>query len=227
MIPSWRPDTGQVRWLKVAVFLLCLAPFARLGWLAWHHGLGANPIEYITRATGWWTLTFLMITLTVTPARKLLSQPWLLRLRRMLGLFAFFYVSLHFTTYLWLDQFFDVAAIVKDVIKRPFITVGFAAFVLLIPLAATSTNAMVKRLGAKRWQWLHKAVYVIGTLGAIHFWWLVKKDITEPLIFAAILSVLLGARVVYRLRDTRPEARNRSVARPHPRGRGVPSRGKA
>ena len=227
MIPSWRPDAGQVRWLKVALFLLCLAPFVRLGWLAWHHGLGANPIEHITRATGWWTLTFLMITLTVTPARKLLSQPWLLRLRRMFGLFAFFYGSLHFTTYLWLDQFFDVGAIIKDVIKRPFITLGFSAFVLLIPLAATSTNAMVRRLGARRWQWLHQAVFVIGTLGVIHFWWLVKKDLTEPLIFAAILSVLLGTRVVYRLRDTRPEARNRSVVRPHPRGRGAPSRGKA
>ena len=213
MIPSWRPDAGQARWLEAAVFLLCLAPFARLGWLAWRNNLGANPIEHITRATGWWTLAFLMITLAVTPVRKLLSQPWLLRLRRMLGLFAFFYVSLHFTTYLWLDQFFDVAAIVKDVIKRPFITVGFAAFVLLIPLAATSTNAMVKRLGAKRWQWLHKAVYVIGTLGVIHFWWLVKKDITEPLIFAAILLVLLGARVVYRLREARPAGRNRGVSR--------------
>ncbi len=196
------------------MFLLCLVPVARLAWLAWRHDLGANPIEHITRATGWWTLAFLMITLTVTPARRLLSQPWLLRLRRMLGLFAFFYVSLHFTTYLWLDQFFDVAAIVKDVIKRPFITVGFSAFVLLIPLAATSTNAMVKRLGARRWRWLHKAVYVIGTLGVIHFWWLVKKDITEPVIFAAILLALLGARVVYRLRDTRPARQDQGVARP-------------
>ena len=211
MIPTWRPDARQARWLKATVFLLGLMPFARLAWLAAHHGLGANPIEHITRATGWWTLAFLMITLSVTPARKLLSQPWLLRLRRMLGLFAFFYVSLHFTTYLWLDQFFDVAEIVKDVIKRPFITVGFAAFVLLIPLAATSTNAMVKRLGAKRWQWLHRAVYAIGILGVTHFWWLVKKDITEPVIFAAILLALLGTRLIFRGRAAKPAARGPGV----------------
>jgi len=214
LIPTWRPDAGQVRWLKAALFLLCLAPFGRLALLAWRQDLGANPIEHITRATGWWTLAFLMITLTVTPARRLLAQPWLLRLRRMLGLFAFFYVCLHFTTYVWLDQFFDVTEILRDVVKRPFITVGFAAFVLLIPLAATSTNAMVKRLGSVRWQWLHKAVYVIGTLGVVHFWWLVKKDITEPVIFAAILLLLLGARAVHWWRERRPAVRGRSAARP-------------
>lgn len=214
MIPTWRPDAGKVRWLKVAVFLLCLAPFGRLALLAWRQDLGANPIEHITRATGWWTLAFLMITLTVTPARRWLAQPWLLRLRRMLGLFAFFYVCLHFTTYVWLDQFFDLTEILRDVVKRPFITVGFAAFVLLIPLAATSTNAMVKRLGAARWQWLHKAVYVIGTLGVVHFWWLVKKDITEPVVFAAILLLLLGARAVHWWREGRPAVRGRGAARP-------------
>ena len=189
------PGKSAIGWIKAAVFALCLFPIGGLGWLAFSDGLGANPIEHITRATGWWTLAFLLITLTVTPARRLLSMPWLLRLRRMLGLFAFFYACLHFTTYLWLDQFFDWAAMLKDIAKRPFITVGFTAFVLLIPLAATSTNAMVKRLGARRWQALHRTVYVIATLGVVHFWWLVKKDVTEPAWFAAVLSALLSARI--------------------------------
>lgn len=196
------PSATQITWIKAAVFAACLIPFARLGLRAWHHELGANPIEYITRATGWWTLSFLMITLAVTPARKLLARPWLLRLRRMLGLFAFFYASLHFTTYIWLDQFFDVGEIAKDVVKRPFITVGFCAFLLLIPLAATSTNAMVRRLGAKRWQWLHRSVYLIAILGVTHFLWLVKKDVREPLAFIAILTVLLAFRLVLRWRRT-------------------------
>ncbi len=194
------PGKTTVAWIKAAVFALCLVPVGRLGWLAFSDGLGANPIEHITRATGWWTLAFLLVTLTVTPARRLLSMPWLLRLRRMLGLFAFFYACLHFTTYLWLDQFFDWRAMLKDIAKRPFITVGFTAFVLLVPLAATSTNAMVKRLGARRWQWLHRAVYVIATLGVVHFWWLVKKDVTEPAWFAAVLAALLSARIAYLLK---------------------------
>ncbi len=190
-----KPD--RVKWLKAALFGLCLVPFARLVWLGTHSGLGANPIEYITRSTGWWTLSFLLITLSVTPLRRLTGWNWLLRLRRMLGLFAFFYVSLHFTTYIWLDQFFDWQGMLKDIAKRPFITVGFTAFVLLIPLAATSTNAMVRRLGAKRWQRLHRAVYVIATLGVLHFWWLVKKDIREPLIFGTLLGLLFLIRLLY------------------------------
>jgi sulfoxide reductase heme-binding subunit YedZ len=187
----------RVKWLKAALFALCLIPLARLAWLGTHRGLGANPIEYITHSTGWWTLSFLLITLSMTPLRRLTGWNWLLRLRRMLGLFAFFYVSLHFTTYIWLDQFFDWQGILKDIAKRPFITVGFTAFVLLIPLAATSTNAMVRRLGAKRWQRLHRAVYVIATLGVLHFWWLVKKDIREPLIFGTLLGLLFLIRLLY------------------------------
>src|SRR4249920_1904674 len=190
-----KPD--QLKWLKAAVFALCLVPLARLTWLGTHHGLGANPIEYISRSTGYWTLTFLLITLTVTPLRRLTGWNWLLRMRRMLGLFAFSYVCLHFTTYIWLDQFFDVPAMLKDIAKRPFITVGFSAFLLLIPLAATSTNAMVKRLGSRRWQRLHRAVYVIATLGVLHFWWLVKKDIREPLIFGTLLGLLFLIRLLY------------------------------
>jgi sulfoxide reductase heme-binding subunit YedZ len=208
-----KPD--QVKWVKAAAFALCLIPFARLVWLATHRGLGANPIEYITRSTGFWTLTFLLITLTVTPLRRITGWNWLLRLRRMLGLFAFFYVCLHFTTYIWLDQFFDVAAMVKDIVKRPFITVGFGAFLLLIPLAATSTNTMVKRLGGRRWQLLHRLVYVVATLGVLHFWWLVKKDITQPIIFGSLLGVLLLARAIYSARKASaaapPSARSQTA----------------
>ena len=195
-----QPSATQLKWIKAATFVACLAPLALLVWRGLHHGLGANPIEYITRSTGWWTLAFLLITLTVTPLRRLTNLNWLLRLRRMLGLYAFFYASLHFTTYFWLDQFFDLPAILKDIAKRPFITVGFTAFVLLVPLAATSTNTMVKRLGAQRWQRLHRLVYVIATLGVVHFWWLVKKDVTEPVTFAVLLAVLLGARLAWRAR---------------------------
>jgi sulfoxide reductase heme-binding subunit YedZ len=201
-----QPNARQVGWIKATAFAACLIPLALLAWRGAHRGLGANPIEYITRSTGWWTLSFLLITLLVTPLRRWTGWNWLLRLRRMLGLCAFFYACLHFTTYIWLDQFFDLHGIVKDVIKRPFITIGFSAFVLLIPLAATSTNAMVRRLGGKRWQLLHRLVYLIAICGAIHFWWLVKRDITEPLIFAALLTALLGARLVFLARRRRPAA---------------------
>jgi sulfoxide reductase heme-binding subunit YedZ len=207
---AYQPNPVQIRWIKAGVFAACLLPLALLAWRAAHGGLGANPIEYVTHSTGWWTLSLLLITLLVTPLRRLTGQNWLLRLRRMLGLFAFFYACLHFTTYIWLDQFFDPAAIVKDVIKRPFITVGFSAFLLLIPLAATSTNAMIRRLGGKAWQRLHYLVYLIATLGVVHYWWLVKKDVTQPMLFAAALAVLLAFRVVHRLRgqgaraDARP-----------------------
>ncbi len=213
MLPL-HPKPEQVQWIKAAVFAACLIPLALLTWRGFTGGLGANPIEYITHSTGWWTLTFLLITLLVTPLRRLTGLNWLLRLRRMLGLFAFFHVCLHFTTYIWLDQFFDWMSIVKDVAKRPFITVGFSAFVLLIPLAATSTNGMVKRLGARRWQLLHRLVYAIAILGVVHYWWLVKKDITEPVIFALLLAVLLGARLVWRARrpaSMAPAARAQSV----------------
>lgn len=197
------PSAGAIRAIKAVVFALALLPFARLVGGFFLDRLGVNPIETITRSTGTWTLVFLLITLTVTPLRRITGWNWLLRLRRMLGLFAFFYVCLHFTTYIWLDQFFDWRGIVKDIAKRPFITVGFSAFVLLIPLAATSTNAMVKRLGAARWLALHKLVYLIGMLGVVHYWWLVKKDITQPAIYGAVLAVLLGYRLVVRYAESR------------------------
>jgi len=196
-----QPTSTQLKWIKAAAFVACLVPLALLVWRGLTGGLGANPIEYITHSTGWWTLSFLLITLSVTPLRRLTGLNWLLRLRRMLGLYAFFCATLHFTTYIWLDQFFDPASILKDIAKRPFVTIGFAAFVLLIPLAATSTNAMVRRLGARRWQQLHRLIYAIAGLGVLHFWWLVKKDVTEPIVFALLLAVLLGARLIWRARQ--------------------------
>jgi len=182
--------------LKALIFLVCLIPLARLGWYGYTDQLGANPIEFITRSTGTWTLIFLLITMSVTPLRKLSGWPALIKLRRMLGLFAFFYASLHSTTYIWLDQFFDLQSIYKDVLKRPFITIGFTAFMMLIPLALTSTNAMIKRLGGKRWRQLHQLVYFIAICGVVHYWWLVKKDITQPAIYAGVLAVLLGYRLM-------------------------------
>ncbi|WP_255556296.1 sulfite oxidase heme-binding subunit YedZ [Methylococcus sp. Mc7] len=195
-----RPEANALRAAKAAVFLAALIPLARLGAGAALGTLGANPIEKIIRTTGYWTLSFLLITLAVTPLRILLRQPWLVRLRRMLGLFAFFYGTLHFTGYLVLDQFFDWPAILKDIAKRPFITVGFPSFVLLIPLAVTSTDAMMRRLGGKRWQRLHRLVYVSSVGGVIHYLWLVKKDISDPLRFAILLTVLLGFRAIVLLR---------------------------
>lgn len=192
--------------LRAAVFVLALVPLALLIWAGFHDQLGANPIERVTRRTGDWTLRFLLLTLTVTPLRRALNWPQLLRLRRMLGLYAFFYALLHFLTYFIVDQFFDLHAIAHDIVKRPFITVGFFAFLLLIPLAITSTNAMMRRLG-KRWQQLHRAIYVIAIAGVIHFYWLVKADIRQPLIYAAILSLLLGYRLWHRHRSTAQRGR--------------------
>jgi sulfoxide reductase heme-binding subunit YedZ len=182
-------------WIKVVVFLLCLIPLGLLGWDAFTNNLGANPIEVITRSTGKWTLVFLLITLSVSPLRKVSRLQWLIKFRRMLGLFAFFYVCLHFITYIWLDQFFDLMAISKDVIKRPFITVGFSSYVLLIPLALTSNRGMIKRLGGRRWQQLHRLIYLSAIGGVVHFLWLVKADLQRPLIYGAVLMLLLGFRI--------------------------------
>jgi len=185
--------------LRLSLFIACLIPLARLLWLGFHDGLGANPIEFITRSTGTWTLTYLLITLGITPLRRLSGWQWLLRLRRMLGLFAFFYACLHFTTYIWLDQFFDLSGIYRDIFKRPFITIGFSSFLLLIPLALTSTQAMMRRLGGRNWQRLHRLVYLVAIGGVVHYWWLVKKDVTQPAIYAAVLALLLGYRLWFRL----------------------------
>lgn len=197
--------------LKRGIFLVSLIPLLRLIGDGVLGQLGANPIEKIIRTTGYWTLTLLLVTLAVTPLRRLSGWSWPGRFRRMLGLFAFFYGCLHFLSYLVLDQFFDWPAIVKDIAKRPYITVGFAAYLLLFPLALTSTDAMIRRLGGKRWRVLHRLVYLIAVLGVAHFWWLVKKDISGPAIDAAILVVLLGFRLLWAVRMPRAGTSNREA----------------
>lgn len=203
----WQPRARQLAAIKAALLTLGLVPFAHLVWGVANDALGANPVEAVTHSTGWWTLFLLCATLTVTPLRRATGANWLVKLRRMLGLYAFFYAVLHFLTYVWLDQWFDIAAIAKDVLKRPYITVGFTAFLLLVPLAATSTDAMQRRLGRK-WQRVHRFVYLIAVFGVLHFWWLVKRDITEPAIFALVLAGLLGVRLYWiarrRARPARP-----------------------
>ena len=190
-----------IRWVaKPVLFVLCSVPLVWLVWDGVTNNLGANPVETVRRYTGDWTLRFLLIALTVTPLRRLTGWHVVIRLRRMLGLFAFFYASLHFVSYIWLDQFFMWDAIIEDILDRPYITVGVASFLLLIPLAVTSTNGMVRRLGGRRWQRLHQLVYVIAVLGVIHFLWLVKSDISEPVIYGAILALLLGFRLFWHLR---------------------------
>jgi sulfoxide reductase heme-binding subunit YedZ len=179
------------KWTKLPVFLLCLVPLGILVGCALTRNLGANPVEFVQHATGDWTLRFLVFTLSVTPLRKLLKLPDLIRFRRMLGLFAFFYAGLHFLTYLGPDQSFDLSAISKDIAKRPFITVGFAAFLLLIPLAITSTAGWIRRLGGRRWRMLHRAIYISAICGVIHYYWLVKSAVLRPLTYAAIVAVLL------------------------------------
>jgi sulfoxide reductase heme-binding subunit YedZ len=179
------------RWTKVFVFLACLVPVAMLVWGFHKDALGANPVEKIEHETGDWTIYFLLITLAITPARKLANLPMLIRFRRMLGLYAFFYGLLHMTAYVWLDQGFDWPALWKDVLKRPYITAGFVGVVLMIPLAATSTAWAIRKLGGKKWQLLHRLVYFSALAGVIHYYWLVKSDVRKPLLYAGILAVLM------------------------------------
>ena len=179
------------KWTKIVVFLVCLIPLGMLVWRGLNKGLGANPVEFIQLTTGRWTLRFLVFTLCVTPFRKLLKLPDLIRFRRMLGLFAFSYLCIHFLTYLVLDQSLDLSAIWKDVAKRPFITVGFLGFLLLLPLAITSTAGWIRRLGGKRWQALHRAIYFAAVCGVIHYYWKVKSDVRMPLFYGALVGILL------------------------------------
>jgi sulfoxide reductase heme-binding subunit YedZ len=206
----------MIRWFKVAVFVACLEPLGRLLWKffgahptdmsTWGAGLGANPIEFITHSTGDWTLIFLLITLAITPLRKLSGQAWLIRYRRMLGLFAFFYGTLHLTTYVWLDKFFDVHAMFADIVKRRFITAGLTGYLLMVPLALTSTKWSIGKLGGKRWQMLHRLIYFSALAGVVHYIWLVKADLHKPLEYAFVLSVLLGYRVfVWLIPKSRPQ----------------------
>lgn len=193
----------QLRMAKTALFALCVLPFLAMVLGAFGVAgvtLGANPVEELMDRNGQWGLRFLLITLAVTPLRRVTGWNWLLRLRRMLGLFAFFYVLMHFVTYAVIDHRLDLGIIVEDIVERPFITLGITALMLLIPLAATSTNAMMRRLG-KRWQMLHRLIYPIAILGVWHFWWQVKQDLREPLIYALILAVLLGYRIWWQRRQ--------------------------
>ena len=187
----------KINLVKVAIWLLALIPLTRLIWLGVHEDLGANPVEFVERSTGLWALIILLVTLSLTPARLITGQVWAIQLRRLTGLFMFFYVFLHITTYVWLDFGFVWADIVKDVAKHPRILVGFAAFVLVIPLAATSNRFMIKRLKTN-WKKLHQAVYLIAILAVVHFWLLVKKDVTEPLYYATALAILLGIRIYFK-----------------------------
>lgn len=199
-------SSQRIRFIfKPLVFLACLLPFADLARDAYHDALSANPIDDITDATGTWTLRFLLLTLAVTPLRKLAGWNGLLRFRRMIGLFAFFSVVLHFFTYIYLDQFFFWEEILADIQQRPFITIGFASFLLMIPLAVTSTDRITKWMGGKNWTRLHRLVYVSAVGGVIHFLWLVKADIQEPMIYGGILAVLLGIRIWYFVKSRIPD----------------------
>jgi sulfoxide reductase heme-binding subunit YedZ len=195
---DFNPSPRQFTAIKAALFVAALLPLARMVYLVATDQI-VEPLEFLTRGTGDWVLYFLCITLGITPLRRISGWNWVVKLRRMAGLYAFFYGCLHFMTFLWFDHFFDVAEMWRDVLKRPFITVGFIAFVLLIPLAATSTNAMIRRLGGKRWQLLHKLVYVIAPLGILHFWWMKagKQDFAQPILIGVIVAVLLGARIFW------------------------------
>jgi sulfoxide reductase heme-binding subunit YedZ len=202
------------RWIKAVVFLLCLTPISWVLWRAFYgEGLTANPVEFITHFTGDWTIRFIVITLAVSPLRKLLALPDLIRFRRMLGLFAFFYGTLHFLTYFWLDKFFSMPEIAKDVVRRPFITAGFTAFVLMIPLALTSTKGWIRRLGGKRWQSLHRLIYLTAIAGVVHYYWLVKSDIRLPVFYGTLVAVLLGYRLAVYLRGRNGAAARGSAGR--------------
>ena len=196
---AFNPTAPQVSRIKATVFVAALLPFL---WVVWQvvRQVPVDPLEFITHETGDWALYLLCATLAVTPLRRFTGWNWLVKLRRMLGLFTFFYALLHFVAFFWFDHFFDLAAMLRDVAKRPFILVGFTAFVLLIPLAATSTNGMIRRLGGKRWQWLHRLIYVIAPLAVLHFWWMkaAKNNLAQPLLFAGIVALLLGLRVLRR-----------------------------
>jgi methionine sulfoxide reductase heme-binding subunit len=185
----------DIKFAKIVIFINALVPLALLLWDAWQGKLGANPQEFALRTTGFLTLIFLLITLAVTPLRKLTGMNELIKFRRELGLFAFFYSFLHFTTYIWFDREFNLSSTAADIVQRPFIAVGMAAFFMLIPLAVTSTNSMIKRLGGKRWQQLHKLTYLIAIAGVLHYYMIVKTDVIMPLAFAAVTAILLGYRV--------------------------------
>ena len=196
-IPATLPPRALAS-VRAGLFVLALLPFARLIVLGVTNDLGANPVEFVLRSLGTWTLVMVLATLTITPLRWLTGWAWPIRLRRMLGLYAFFYGSMHITAYVWIDHFFDWNSIAADIVKRPYLTFGFAAYVLMVPLAVTSTNAMVRRLGGRNWQRLHRAVYAVGVFGVTHYWFhkLAKNDLAQPVLYALVLGTLLGVRLL-------------------------------
>lgn len=202
---SFNPDARQLGLIKIAVFSVCLLPLGRLLWAAYRDDFGPNPVEFVQRWTGSWTFNLLLITLCVTPLRTISQWHWLLRLRRMLGLFCFFYACLHFLSFIGFDHAFVLEDIAKDIYKRPFVSVGFAAFILLIPLAATSSNWAIRKLGGRKWQELHRSIYLIGILAAFHYFWLVKATaLLWPLAYSVALAILLGWRIRERRRKAIP-----------------------
>lgn len=202
---SFNPAGRQLGLIKMAVFIVCLLPLGRLLWAAYTDDFGANPVEFVQRWTGSWTFNLLLITLCVTPLRTMTQWHWLLRLRRMLGLFCFFYACLHFLSFIGFDHSFEVNEIAKDIFKRPFVSLGFAAFILLIPLAATSNNWAIRKLGGRKWQELHRNIYLIGILAALHYFWLVKATaLLWPLAYSVALAILLGWRIRERRRKAIP-----------------------
>ena len=198
-----QPKPEQIKWMKAAVFLACLIPLAHLVWQGLRNRLGANPVEFITHSTGTWALAILLISLTITPLRKIKKLNWLISLRRMIGLYSFFYACLHFLTYIIFDLNFNFSSVAKDIAKRPFITIGFAALVLLVPLAITSNKFSIRKLTGKRWNQLHRLVYPAAILGIVHFYWLVKSDVRQPVIYAVILILLFGVRWIGRFLERR------------------------
>ncbi len=202
---SFNPTSRQLAAIKMAVFALCLLPFVRLLWAAWTDDFGPNPVEFVQRWTGSWTFNLLLLTLCVSPLRGLTEWHWLLRLRRMLGLFTFFYAAQHFLSFIGFDHLFEIDDIARDILKRPFVTVGFAAFVLLIPLAATSNPWAIRKLGGRRWQELHRNIYLIAILACVHYFWLVKATaLLWPLAYSVAVTLLLGWRVRERRRKAMP-----------------------
>ncbi len=202
---SFNPTTRQLAAIKLAVFSVCLLPLARLLWAAWVDDFGPNPVEFVQRWTGSWTFNLLLLTLCVSPLRGLTEWHWLLRLRRMLGLFTFFYATLHFLSFIGFDHVFEIDDIARDILKHPFVTVGFAAFVLIIPLAATSNQWAIRKLGGRRWQELHRNIYLIAILACVHYFWLVKATaLLWPLAYSMATALLLGWRVRERRRKAMP-----------------------
>lgn len=209
------PSKRQLFWLKALLFGIALIPLARLFWLGIQDDLTANPVEFVERSTGTWALVMLMITLSLTPIRLLTGSVWQIQLRRMMGLFMFFYACLHFTTYVWLDHWFDWMAITKDIVKHPYVLVGFSAFMLAVPLAVTSNTYMIRKL-RENWKKLHNLVYLVAIFGVLHFLWLVKKDIREPMAYAVVLAVLLGIRLYYRYKNKLARTRATKFTPPIP-----------